>query len=231
MDEEEKTENEETSAPPKRVVGKPLVKYNKELYPLLIESLLQNGLTIQQVCQRIRIGASTFHIWKRKYPEVAEAVKRGKSPVDEKVVAALYKSAIGHTYEEVITEPKQLSVEEIKERAKMENPPPIPMVKKKVTTKYIPPNIIAQIFWLKNRKSDEWKDKNDTSISGKIEYSVMLPPKPDELKKVGETKVEGNKVTRRNAKHFNKSPIEIEDLSELENIKIKDMEDMQEGDI
>lgn len=31
--------------------------------------------------------------------------------------------------------------------------------------KYYPPNTTAQIFWLKNRKKDDWKDKREQDVS------------------------------------------------------------------
>lgn len=171
--------------------------YNKEYHPLLIESLLQNAMTAEQVAEKIGIDKDTFYAWKNKYPEVAEAIKRGKAPVDTRVVAALYRSAMGYTYEEVTREPKALSTKELKERAEMEDPPPPPLIVTKVVRKYVAPNIIAQIFWLKNRLPAEWKDRNDVSISGEVKYEIGLPPKPEELAKrvEGDTKiVEGAKI-------------------------------------
>lgn len=31
--------------------------------------------------------------------------------------------------------------------------------------KYYPPNTTAQIFWLKNRKQDDWRDKRETDVN------------------------------------------------------------------
>ena len=41
--------------------------------------------------------------------------------------------------------------------------------------KYYPPNTTAQIFWLKNRKKDDWKDKReqDVSVSTPISDTAM----------------------------------------------------------
>jgi len=36
-------------------------------------------------------------------------------------------------------------------------------------------NIVAQIFWLKNRAPDRWKDKYDQNIAGDIKIKVKLP--------------------------------------------------------
>ena len=38
----------------------------------------------------------------------------------------------------------------------------------KVITKQQAPDTTAQIFWLKNRKPQEWRDKQETEISGHI---------------------------------------------------------------
>ena len=45
--------------------------------------------------------------------------------------------------------------------------------------KYYPPNTTAQIFWLKNRKQDDWRDKREQDIS-------VSTPISDTAKKVEE---------------------------------------------
>lgn len=81
---------------------------------------------------------------------------------DRTVVNALYKSAImGHSYVEREyttvptkdgTELKKILVKEVK--------------------KIVLPNVTAQIFWLKNRCSEEFKDKNETELSGEIKATI-----------------------------------------------------------
>ncbi|MGE4564095.1 MAG: hypothetical protein AB7F32_04430 [Victivallaceae bacterium] len=36
--------------------------------------------------------------------------------------------------------------------------------KRRVVTKEIPPDVRALLFWLKNRKPERWKDRNDHAI-------------------------------------------------------------------
>ena len=45
----------------------------------------------------------------------------------------------------------------------------IPGTKIKTVVKQMAPDVTAQIFWLKNRKSAEWRDKAELEHSGKIE--------------------------------------------------------------
>ncbi len=37
---------------------------------------------------------------------------------------------------------------------------------------YIPPDTTAQIFWLKNRKPEEWRDKKDVAVEGNMNSIV-----------------------------------------------------------
>jgi len=85
---------------------------------------------------------------------------------DKKVENALYKSAImGHRFKE-----KEFKAIQVGEKIKM-----IPV---KVVTKIIPPNVTAQIFYLKNRQPEEWKDVHEHEISGKFEQAIFIMPRP-----------------------------------------------------
>jgi len=45
------------------------------------------------------------------------------------------------------------------------------ILKKKVTTKMVIPDTTAQIFWLKNRQHEKWRDRKHSEISGEITMS------------------------------------------------------------
>lgn len=142
-------------------------KYESWLTPdglLRLEAWTRDGLTDEQIAANIGINPATLYDWKKKYPEISESLKRGKEVVDIEVENALYKRAIGYSYQEIKTE----------ETAEGE----------KVTTtiKEVVPDVTAQIFWLKNRKPDQWRDKQDIVHSGGIEGVVIVNdiPKPDD---------------------------------------------------
>jgi hypothetical protein len=49
--------------------------------------------------------------------------------------------------------------------------------KKPVYAKYqehVPPDVTAQIFWLKNRRRDEWRDKQEHEHTGK-DGAALVP--------------------------------------------------------
>lgn len=95
---------------------------------------------------------------------MVQALKRGKAPVDIKVENALLKRALGFECEETTEE-----IEEIPTGKFDKNNKPIYKKKKHVKKikKFIPPDTVAAIFWLKNRKPEQWKDKREQVVSTK----------------------------------------------------------------
>lgn len=95
-----------------------------------------------QIAAKIGISASTLYEWKNKYPQLAEALSNGKEVIDIKVENALLKRALGYSYEETRREGQKGGTAKIT-----------------VITKYMPPDVTAQIFWLKNRKPEMWRER------------------------------------------------------------------------
>ncbi|WP_142962899.1 MULTISPECIES: transposase [Bacteria] len=118
---------------------------------LKIEGWARDGLTDKQVAYNMNIAESTLHEWKKKYSVLSESLKRGKEVVDRQVENALLKRALGYEFKE--------TTQELTEDG---------MRVTKVITKQQAPDTTAQIFWLKNRKPQEWRDKQETEISGHI---------------------------------------------------------------
>lgn len=101
------------------------------------------------------IVESTLNLWKLEYPEFSESIKRGKIVADSNVADRLYQRALGfeHDSEEI----KVSDGEVIR----------VPV------RKIYPPDSTAAIFWLKNRRSNEWRDKQEREHSGSIEQTVI----------------------------------------------------------
>ncbi|WAK79796.1 terminase small subunit [Flavonifractor phage Chenonceau] len=90
----------------------------------------------------MEISPSTLYEWKAKYPEISEALKKGKEIVDIQVENALLKRALGYEYME-----ERVEISEKDGRKVIQ------------TTKTALPDTTALIFWLKNRRPDKWRDK------------------------------------------------------------------------
>lgn len=111
-----------------------------------LEQWAREGLTDEQIAHNVGIAAGTLYDWQNKHPEISEALKKGKAPVDIAVENALLKRALGYDYEEIVTE-----VVEMPDGTKRRH------IKK--TTKQVVPDVTAQIYWLNNRRPDRWRAK------------------------------------------------------------------------
>ena len=107
----------------------------------VIEGWARDGLTDKQIAKKMGISRSTLATYKNKYSDFSDALKRGKQVVDREVEKALLRRALGYETEEVKQEfiDGQMRVSEIK-------------------TKQVKPDTTAQIFWLKNRKPEQWRE-------------------------------------------------------------------------
>lgn len=123
----------------------------------LIECWARDGLTDKQIANNLNISEDTFYEYKKKYSEFSESLKKGKEVVDYEVENALLKRALGYDYTETTTESRYNKEKEDYE-----------MVITKEVTKHVAPDTTAQIFWLKNRKADKWRDKQQIEHSGEI---------------------------------------------------------------
>jgi transposase-like protein len=121
------------------------VEYDPQVHPVLIRDCARDGVGIDDTASRIGVGRSTLYAWKERYPEVAEALKDGRRLADAKVRQALFRNACGFQYEdskEVLDGDQIVRVEK--------------------SVKHVQPSTMAQIFWLKNRCPDDWREKRET---------------------------------------------------------------------
>lgn len=126
-------------------------KYQDWLTPeglLKLEGWARDGLTDEQIANNIGIKRQSLYDWKKKYPDISDALKKGKEIVDRQVENALLKRALGYSYTETT---KELVGDK--------------MVVTKEVVKEVQPDTTAQIFWLKNRKSGKWRDVNRIDVS------------------------------------------------------------------
>ena len=108
----------------------------------LLEGWARDGLTDEQIAENIGISRSTLSDWKNKFSDISDALKKGKEVVDIQVENALLKRALGYDFQE--------------ERVERSDKDGVKVVQ---TIKHVPGDTTAQIFWLKNRRPDRWRDK------------------------------------------------------------------------
>lgn len=131
-------------------------KYEDWITPeglLKIEGWARDGLTDEQIAANIGIRAGTLYDWKNRFSDISEALKKGKEVVDRQVENALLKRALGYTYAEITYEDGEETKRVIKE---------------------VVPDTTAQIFWLKNRKPEVWRDKREITTDDNDQVMVFI---------------------------------------------------------
>ena len=135
-------------------MGRPS-KYDTHVEPklLVIEAWARDGLTDEQIANNLNVAYSSFREYKKEYPALTASLTRGKEVIDVMVENALLKSALGYDYTE--EELNKITGEPIELR------------------KVAHPNTTALIFWLKNRKPREWRDKQELEHSGNMGVTIV----------------------------------------------------------
>ena len=124
---------------------------------LKVQGWARDGLSNEQIAHNIGINKDTLYEWQKRFSDFSDALKKGKEVVDREVENAMLKRALGYEYDEVTQEPvtdKDTGITEMRVT--------------KVVTKQIVPDVTAQIFWLKNRKPAEYRDKHDVEFKGEL---------------------------------------------------------------
>lgn len=120
---------------------------------LLIEGWARDGLTDEQIAHNMGIKRQTLYEWMKRFPDISDTLKKGKEVVDRQVENALLKNALGFYYEEETVTNKGDVV---------------------TVRKYEKPNTTAQIFWLKNRKPKQWRDKQELQHDGDMKININV---------------------------------------------------------
>lgn len=149
-------------------IGRP-TKY-KEEYNIQVEKLCKLGATDEELANFFDVDVSTVNNWKIEHPQFFESIKRGKVEADSNVAERLYQRAMGfeHDSEEI----KVVSMG--KEGSAIERVP---------IRKVYPPDPTAAIFWLKNRRPKDWRDKQEieAQITGDLKFTGIEIIKPSEV--------------------------------------------------
>lgn len=132
-------------------------EYAKQAYHL---ALL--GATDADMARAFGVSQPTIDNWKKQHPDFLGSLKAGKEEADANVAKSLYRRALGYSHKAV----KILAVavgnnggSEVEEVPYMER---------------YPPDTTAAIFWLKNRRPDLWRDKQNVEHSGEVRGTGVL---------------------------------------------------------
>lgn len=112
------------------------------------------GATDAQLADFFSVAVRTVALWKVQHKEFATALRVPKAAADHAVEQSLYRRAMGYEHDE--TDIRVLGTR---------------LVKTPIRRHY-PPDSTAMIFWLKNRKPKDWRDKQDLEHTGSLTVVV-----------------------------------------------------------
>lgn len=144
------------------MASKMITEWLKEDKMILLKGWARNGLTQEQIAKKMNISLTTFKNWKNNSKDFENVLKGTNEVVDFDVEGALYKSAIGYW------------IHETTEEEELDKDGNVVSRKRKTVHKFIPGNVTAQIFWLKNRMQQFWSDRNIQKIETNDKNEIKL---------------------------------------------------------
>ena len=141
------------------MTGRPS-KYRKE-FAVQAEKLCALGATDDELADFFEVSTRTVYRWKLEQEAFCQALKAGKELSDERVARSLYQRATGYTYvEQQAFKVRAGQYEELVQVVDVE--------------RHAPADTTAAIFWLKNRRPEEWRDKREHEVTGKDGGPIIL---------------------------------------------------------
>ena len=154
------------------MAGRP-TDYDPEEHPAAARLLTGNGATLLDLAKHFGVAPSTIGEWKLRHPLFSASIDLGRKDQTDKVERSLFERATGYTYpsEKIVVVSQGNNMGSSVERVDIKE--------------HVPPDVGAAIHWLKNRRPEEWKDKQDLNVSGSITIEKALEllnavKKPDE---------------------------------------------------
>lgn len=156
-----------------------MAKYSKKVVKRICELLSNDSFTVVEICEDIGLAESTFYKWYDEKSEFSEAVDAARQKFNENLIPeakkSLKKLVTGYT----VVETKTVTADTGKKNE--ETGAPIVKVKEhSKIEKHIQPNFNAVAFALTNMDPDNWKNKQNTELTGKngepVVPSVIVLP-------------------------------------------------------
>lgn len=138
-------------------------KYNPEYHDDWAWSLAVKGCTDQEIAAAMHVSRKTINVWKKTHQSFADALSNGKNIADSKIEKSLYDSARGYYVDE-----EERTIEVNKDGTTK-------LGDLRTRKRYIPPSVTAQIFWLKNRKREQWRDTSKMEVTGSDGKPLDMP--------------------------------------------------------
>lgn len=149
---------------PQRQNGGRKSEYTPKIKSAIV-ALVREGKREYEVVDILKISRPTLSLWKKKDKslsiEIDKARDFAKNKLNDVVESAMFKRATGYMVEEKTVE-------------KYINDKGSEVVRQKIAQKNVAPDVAAQIFWLKNKRPDEWVDRREIVPSGNNNFAEWV---------------------------------------------------------
>ena len=138
----------------------PAPNYKPDFCPIAYKFCLL-GATNEDLADVFGVSRNTIGNWLARYPEFRKAMQDGRDVADADVAHALLQKAKGFIHTDV----KILRIEGLAEQVEY--------------NRYFPPDTQAAIFWLRNRRRQQWRERIEH------EHTSVTEEKLRELEEAG----------------------------------------------
>tara|TARA_R110000868_G_scaffold24355_2_gene96313 strand:+ start:197 stop:781 length:585 start_codon:yes stop_codon:yes gene_type:complete len=133
------------------------------------------GATDKDLASAFGVHVDTIDEWKRKQPKFSESLKKGKADADATIAESLFHRAKGYSHKAVkIMQHEGIAFDH-------------------EYTEHYPPDTAACIFWLKNRRPDQFRNNPEVAVTVNNDVKVDLQKPPEEW---GQAEIEAELARR-----------------------------------
>lgn len=111
------------------------------------------GLTDVEIAEFFDVSVRTLHRWKAEDDQFCHSLKAGKAVADDRVERALFERATGFSWIE-------------QQAIKIKVGPHEEKIEVVDVERQAPPDTTAGIFWLKNRRPEQWREMKAVELTG-----------------------------------------------------------------
>jgi hypothetical protein len=141
--------------------------------------LCRLGATDKDLADFFGVTEKTINNWKEKHPKFLQSLKSGKVSADDEVEQSLYRRALGYSHVEtkVFNHGGEIITKDV--------------------IKHYPPDATSMIFWLKNRRPEAWRDKQEIDYTDTGAVSQGEVPETDKalIREIRKMRAESGRTT------------------------------------
>lgn len=136
-----------------------MARYSKEIVQRIAELISSDSYTIAEICKEVDISKDTYYRWLKEKSDFSDAIKKAQDTFDQKCIIEAKKSLMKLVLGYSVDETKTVYIDGKEGRPKIKE--------QIITKKHYQPNLGAAIFVLTNKDPENWKNRQNSEITGK----------------------------------------------------------------